>query len=198
MHKTKRNRSYVRKSSVTKSYVRKYKTIKQRSNKSRVNKSRVNKSNRLRGGSLDDELMEKMERGESGFLQKPKKITFLPGMPLLDKFYARKTDKDKRLDAFHQKMRLDEQAHLADLEARDRYLKDPRMNALDQRESYFRRPELVDYHIDKKTGEVKQTFKATRGLDIGLNEEKDGPPQETDWGFYSLDFRGGKRSKIRK
>jgi hypothetical protein len=142
--------------------------------------------------------MEKMERGESGFLQKPKKITFLPGMPLLDKFYARKTDKDKRLDMFHQKMRLDEQAHLADLEARDRYLKDPRMNALDQRESYFRRPELVDYHIDKKTGEVKQTFKATRGLDIGLNEEKDGPPQETDWGFYSLDFRGGKRSKIKK
>ena len=193
MHKTKHNRSNVRKSRVRKSCVRKPKTIKQRSNK-----SRVNKSIRLRGGSLDDELMEKMERGESGFLQKPKKITFLPGMPLLDKFYARKTDKDKRLDMFHQKMRLDEQAHLADLEARNRYLKDPRMNALDQRESYFRRPELVDYHIDKKTGEVKQTFKATRGLDIGLNEEKDGPPQETDWGFYSLDFRGGKRSKIKK
>jgi len=193
MHKTKHNRSNVRKSRVRKSCVRKPKTIKPRSNK-----SRVNKSIRLRGGSLDDELMEKMERGESGFLQKPKKITFLPGMPLLDKFYARKTDKDKRLDMFHQKMRLDEQAHLADLEARNRYLKDPRMNALDQRESYFRRPELVDYHIDKKTGEVKQTFKATRGLDIGLNEEKDGPPQETDWGFYSLDFRGGKRSKIKK
>ena len=194
MQKTKSNKSRVRKSCVRKS-----KSIKQRSNKSRVNKSRVNKSKYLRrGGSLDDELMEKMERGESGFLQKPKKLIFLPGTPLLDKFYARKTDKDKRLDAFHQRMRLDEQAHLADLASRDRYLRDPRINALDQRESYFRRPELVDYNIDKKSGEVKQTFKATRGLDIGLNEEKDGPPNETDWGFYSVDFRGGKRRNYKK
>jgi hypothetical protein len=156
----------------------------------------LRKSKHLRGGSIeDDELIEKMERGESGFLPKRKKINFIPGKPLLEKFYSKKTEKDKRLDEFHKKMRLEEQAYLADLESRDRYLRDPRTNALESRESYFRRPELVDYHIDKKTGELKQTFKATRGLDFGLNEEKDGPPQEDDWGFYALDFRGGKRRK---
>jgi hypothetical protein len=90
---------------------------------------------------------------------------------------------------------MDEQAYSADLASRDRYLRDPRTKALEQRESYFRRPELIDYHIDRKSGKPINTFKSTHGLDIGLHEEKDGPPKEDDWGFYSLDFRGGKRRK---
>jgi len=194
MHKTKRytNTKY-RKS-------KKQRSSKIRSRKIRKNKSRVRKTiHNVKGGSNDDdELLEKMERGESGFLQKKKKINFIPGKPLLDKFYAVKTPKEKALDQFHQRMRLDEQAYLADLESRDRYLKDPRTRALEERESYSRRPELVDYHIDKKSGKLINTFKSTHGIGIGLNEEKDGPPHEEDWGFYSLDFRGGKRKRKRR
>ena len=190
MHKTKRSTKMKH----GKSKFRRSKRVK----RSGVRQSnRLRKSNRLRGGSIDDELMEKMERGESGFIQKRKKVNFVPGKPLLDKFYARKTEKDKALDQFHQRMRLEEQAYLADLASRDRYLKDPRTRALEQRESYFRRPELVDYQIDKKTGKLTNTFKSTRGLDIGLNEEKDGPPGDGDWGFYALDFRGGKKTRRR-
>lgn len=158
------------------------------------------KYDRMERGELfnnNNDTLDDMEKGKSIYKDRPK-IKFVPGSPLLDKFYAVKSQKERKLDEFHKKMKLDEQAYLADLESRDRYLRDPRNKTMESRESYFRRPELVDYHIDKKTGKLKNTFKSTHGLAIGLNEEKDGNPHEDDWGFYALDFRGGKRKTRRR
>jgi len=167
-----------------------------RKNKVRSIKKKFRRSKTIRGGTkYYDELIERMERGESGFKKKP--FNFIPGKPLLDNFYARKTEKDKRLDEFHEKIKLEEKAYLDNLESRDRYLRDPRNKALEQRES-SNRNELVDYNINKKTGELKQTFRSTRGLDFGLNDEKEGDPSNEDWGFYSLDFRGGKKTRRKK
>lgn len=178
---------------------RKTQRIRKRRNLFSAGTKSYDKYDRMERGELfnDNDTLDEMEKGKSIYKERPK-IKFVPGTPLLDKFYAVKSQKERKLDEFHKKMKLDEQAYLADLESRDRYLRDPRNNTMESRESYFRRPELVDYHIDKKTGKQKNTFKATHGLEIGLHEEKDGNPHEDDWGFYALDFRGGKQKTRRR
>ena len=171
----------------------KQKRISRGARKRKTTKTRTRKRQLKAGTKPADivDVLNKMERGESEFKlpQSNKKI--------IDS-YARKTRKEEYVDDFHKKMAMMDQAYLADLQSRDRYLKDPRNRAHQTRESYFRRPEWVDYHINRKTGKPIQTFKNTHGIEIGLNEEKDGPPEEEDWGFFAHDFRGGKRKTRRR
>ena len=69
-----------------------------------------------------DELLRRMEEGESYY--KPKTvIRDVRGMPLLEK-YMSKTENDRRLEAFHDKIKKEERAYKEELEARDKYLKE--------------------------------------------------------------------------
>lgn len=135
-----------------------------------------------------EELLERMEKGESSY--KPEtEIRYVPGMPLLKKHYMVETENDRRLRAFHDKIKEEERAYKDDLAARDKYLKENPMKVNESRESWFSHPE--------KVGPQRNTsYRETKGVEFNLYG--DNPKDDEEYGQFSLDFRGGKKNKKNK
>ena len=134
-----------------------------------------------------DELLRRMEEGESYY--KPKTvIRDVRGMPLLEK-YMSKTENDRRLEAFHDKIKKEERAYKEELEARDKYLKENPMKVNESQESWFSHPEKVGPQRDT-------SYRGTRGVEFNLEGKE--PERDDEYGYYALDFRGGKKNKKNK
>jgi hypothetical protein len=135
-----------------------------------------------------DELLRQMEEGESSY--KPKqKIKHVPGMPLLEKYYMVETENDRRLKEFHKIIEKKRKAYEAELAARDKFLKENPMKVNESQESLFSRPE--------KVGPQRATsYIETKGVEFNLEGKE--PKDSEEYGYYELDFRGGKKNKKNK
>jgi len=135
-----------------------------------------------------DELLKKMEEGESSY--KPKiKISDIRGMPLLEKHYMVENENDRRLKEFHKIIEKKRKAYESELAARDKYLKENSIKVNESRESWLSLP-------DKVGPQDKTSYIETRGVAFNLEGEE--PEGDNPYGFYALDFRGGKKNKKNK
>ena len=174
--------------------------------KPRRNKRKTKR--RLKGGQgIDDHDFDRMERGEAGFniplqdrpIRKPvlpkSKVKFVPGNPLFEK-YLRKTAKETSVDALHKSLIERDKAYMRSVGSHDKYLKSNQVNVLRDNESG-----LKPIFVTQKPVEIPpDDLGILNGLNrvgIGLNEEKDGPPERTDYGFYTY-FTGGKSTRRRR
>jgi hypothetical protein len=163
---------------------------------------------RLKGGlGIEDHDFNRMELGEAGFniplqdrpIRKPvlpkSNVKFVPGNPLFEK-YMRKTAKEKLVDDLHKSLIERDKAYMRSVGSRDKYLKSNQVNVLRDNESG-----LKPITVTQKPVEIPpDDLGILQGLNragIGLNEEKDGPPERTDYGFYTY-FTGGKKTRRRK
>ena len=141
-----------------------------------------------------EELLERMEKGESSY--KPKtEIRNVRGMPLLEKHYMVENENDRRLRAFHHKIEEEERAYKEELAARDKYLKENPMKVNESREYWFSHPE--------KVGPQRNTsYRETSGVEFNLEGKE--PENDDGYGQFSIDFRGvrgvrgGKKNKTKK
>lgn len=142
-------------------------------------------------GKLPQNYLLKEIKREREKEEKNKRIK-LANIPL--SAFAQKTEKEKKIDAFHEWKAAQNLKYLNVVKNNEQYLKYNPTESLRERESA--KPVTVYATIDPETGEPINSHKDPDIRPLNLHGEH--PGKNDDYGFYAHDFDGGKTKRKRK